>query len=71
MIENLPLLTPDPARTDRLRARCHDRLAKHRRAESEPAVPKRTGLEPAITGALCMIYISAVAAIAAEVLSGQ
>jgi hypothetical protein len=71
MIENLPLLTPDPARADRLRARCQDRLAQHRRVEAEPVLPKRSLLEPAITSGLCAIYISAVAAIAAQVFGGQ
>ena len=28
MIEDLPILAPDPARMERLRARCHDQLAR-------------------------------------------
>jgi hypothetical protein len=71
MIEHLPLLTPDPARTDRLRARCHDRLALQRRAKSEPALPKRALLEPAITSGLCVIYFSTVVITALKVLGGR
>jgi len=71
MIENLPLLSPDPARADRLRARCHDRLARHRRAEAESARPQHAGLERAIVGGLCVIYMSAVMLIAVQVLSGR
>lgn len=71
MIANLTLLTPDPSRADRLRARCHDRLARHRRAEAESAQPKHAGLERAIVGGVCVIYMSAVVLTAVQVLSGR
>ena len=71
MIENLPLLTPDPARAERRRARCHARMAQHRRAEPEAEAPNQSALEPAVVGGLCMIFLSAVAAITAQVFGGR
>ena len=71
MIENLRLLSPDPKRAARLRARCHDRLAQHRRVGAEPTRAKHAGLEWAIVGGVCVIYMSAVVLTAAQVLSGR
>ena len=66
MIEALPLLTPDPRRSDRTLARCHDRLGRrHRRRTTYLAV------ERAIVGGLCVVYISGVALVAIQMLTSQ
>ena len=71
MIENLPRLAPDSVRADRLRARCHDRLARQRHRQ-QPAPPKQARKwEPAIVGGLCLIYFSAVVLTAVQVLSAR
>ena len=76
MIEELPLLTPDPERANRLRARCHTRLERIRHSRHEAALPKRTLVqarrwERALVGGVCVIYISAVVRTALQVLSAQ
>jgi hypothetical protein len=73
MIETLPLLTPDADRGERTRARCHEQLAQ-RRQRLEPS-PKRANtsyllVERALIGVLCTMYISGVALIAIQMLSG-
>ena len=73
MIETLPLLTPDPQRTTRILARCHERLAhRHKRAQ---AAARRTrsrylAVERALFGCLCVMYIAGVALVAFQVLAG-
>jgi hypothetical protein len=74
MIEALPLLKPDPQRGGRTTARCHDRLARQRKRLD--AAVRRTSttylaVERTLVGALCVIYISGVALIAIQVLSGR
>jgi hypothetical protein len=74
MIETLPLLTPDPRRSDRTIARCHQRLARHqRRWIRNDARPHTTylAIERALIGGLCVIYISGVAVVAIRMLNGQ
>ena len=71
MIETLPLLTPDPRRSDQTRARCHERLARtHKRQMIGVARFHRTyiALERALVGGLCVIYITGVALVAIRVL---
>ena len=74
MMEALPLLKPDPRRSERTAARCHDRLAR-RRKRLDTAMrhtnTKYLAVERALVGALCVIYISGVALIAIQVLSGR
>jgi len=49
---------PDRARDARVRARCHAALEKRRRRALSPSRPAwRRGLEPAIVGALCAVYL--------------
>ena len=68
MIQPLPLLTPNAQRGQRTIARCHERLERLR--------PVRRGnttyraVERAIIGGLCLIYLSGVARVAIQVLSG-
>ena len=69
MIEDLPLLTPDPARAERLRARCHDQLARQRRAAREPRL--RWGLEGTVVSGVFVLYAYSVMVIALQVLSGH
>jgi hypothetical protein len=69
MIQPLPLLTPNARRAQRTITRCHERLAR-----LQPVV--RSGnttylvVERALVGALCLIYISGVARVAIQMLSG-
>jgi hypothetical protein len=68
MIQTLPLLTPNAQRSQRTIARCHERLA-HRR----PVRGVNTtylAVERALIGGLCLIYISGVALVAIQMLSG-
>ena len=74
MIEALPLLTPDAHRGARTRARCHEQLARRRkRLESfvKPANTRYLLVERALIGVLCTMYISEVAVIAIQMLSGS
>ena len=69
MIQPLPLLTPNAQRGQRTIARCHERLARLR-----PVVRRDNttylAVERALIGGLCLIYISCVALIAIQMLSG-
>jgi CHASE3 domain sensor protein len=73
MIETLPLLTPDVQRGRRTIARCHERLAR-RRKHLEAAVKdintRYLTVERVLIGGLCVIYISSVALVAIQMLSG-
>ena len=66
MIEQLPMLTPDPARAERLRARCHDRLSRARLRSSAPV----QGWERTFVG-VCSVDLLAVVLYALQVLSGK
>ena len=71
MIGTLPLLTPDPGRSERTIARCHKRLARcQKRGVSNTGRADTTYLvlERALIGGLCVIYISGVAAVTIQVL---
>lgn len=69
MIETLPLLTPDPQRSERTIARSHEQLARrHKRAEAARTNTRYLAVERAIIGGLCVIYISGVALVAIQVL---
>lgn len=64
MIEQLPLLTPDPARARRVSKRCHERLTQQRRrieATEKPVSPGILMIERAIVAGLCALYLSSVA----------
>ena len=69
MIQPLPLLTPNAQRGQRTIARCHQRLARLR-----PVVRRGNttylAVERALIGGLCLIYISGVALVAIQMLSG-
>ncbi len=74
MIQPLPLLTPNAQRGQRTIACCHERLAR-RRQRPEPAVrcgsnTRYLAAERALIGGLCVIYISGVALVAIQMLSG-
>jgi hypothetical protein len=74
MIEDLPLLTPDPRRSARTAARCHDRLTRRRQrldSAARRADSTYATVERALVGALCVVYISGVAIIAIQVLSSR
>ena len=52
-VSRLQILTPDEARTERLRARCRARLG-----DRVPATNHRFG--PALIAGLCVLYLSAI-----------
>lgn len=69
MIEQLPLLVPDAARAERVAARCHATLARHRHrieAATKPAGPRTPAIERAIVLGFCMVYFSAIVLTALE-----
>ena len=72
MIETLPLLTPNAGRGKRTIARCHERLARQRkRLEANVCANARyLAVERVLIGGLCVIYISGVALVAIQMLSG-
>lgn len=64
MIEQLPLLIPDPARAQRVSENCHERLTQHRRrieAAAKPVSPGILIIERALVAGLCALYLSSVA----------
>lgn len=69
MIQPLPLLTPNAQRGQRTIARCHERLA-HLRPVVRHGNTTYLAVERALVGGLCLIYISGVALIAIQMLSG-
>jgi len=69
MIQPLPLLTPNAQRGERTIARCHERLACL--APGDRSGNRiRLAVEGAVIGGLCLIYISGVALVAVQMLSG-
>ena len=69
MIEQLPLLVPDAARTERVAARCRATLARHRQrieAGAKPPGPRRLAIERAVVLGFCMAYLSAIVLTALE-----
>jgi len=74
MIEPLPLLTPNPKRSQRTTARGHERLARRRRRLGRTAGSGNTtylAVERVLNGRLCVIYLSGVALVAIQMLSGS
>ena len=74
MIQPLPLLTPNARRNQRTIARCHERLARRRKrlgAAAGGGNPTYLAIERALVGALCVIYLSGVALVAIQMLSGS
>ena len=69
MIKPLPLLTSNAQRGQRTIARCHQRLARVRPA-GRRGNTRYLAVERALIGGLCLIYISGVAVIAIQMLSG-
>ncbi len=74
MIQPLPVLTPNAQRGQRTVARCHERLARRRRHRGSTAEGGNTtylAVERALVGGLCVIYLSGVALVAIQMLSGS
>jgi hypothetical protein len=74
MIQTLPPLTPNAQRGQRTIERCHQRLARRRKhLEPAPGGGNATYLavERVLIGGLCVIYISGVALVAIQILSGS
>ena len=73
MIESLPLLTPNAQRGARTIARCHQRMGR-RRKQLESAVTRTNAtylaLERALILGFCVLYMSDVALLAIQMLSG-
>jgi hypothetical protein len=58
VIDQLPMLTPDPARAARVIAKCHREMTPR---------PKRSISEPAVLVGVCVLYLLSVALTALEV----
>ena len=58
MIDQLPMLTPDPARAARVIAQCHREMTPR---------PERSISEPAVLAGFCALYLLSVALTALEV----
>ena len=73
MIETLPPLSPDPQRSERTLARCHDRLSRRHKSRITRSHPGATylAIERVIVGGVCVIYISSVALVAMQMLTGR
>lgn len=64
MIKNLPWLTPDASRNEKTIARCHDRLAAHRRkteACNRASGGLALGAERLVVAGFCVAYLIAMA----------
>jgi hypothetical protein len=62
-VSQLPLLTPDPLRSERLRGRCRAKVARRRKpVRRAPAFVESCDriLAPAFVGALSVLYLSAI-----------
>ena len=60
-LARLPAATPDAARSDRVRTRCHAVLSRHRLATERAAARSRArSLAPALVGGFCLTYLTAV-----------
>ena len=74
MIETLPLLTPNAQRGERTIARCHERLARRRKrleAAATRTSARYLAVERVLIGGFCVIYLSGVALVAIQMLSGD
>jgi hypothetical protein len=74
MIETLPLLTPNAQRGERTIARCHERLARRRKrveSASRRTSTKYLAVERVLIVGFCVIYLSGVALVAIQMLSGD
>jgi len=74
MIQPLPLLTPNAQRGRRTITRCHERLARRRKRLGSAAGGTDTtylAVERAFIGGLCVLYLSGVALVAIQMLSGS
>ena len=70
MIQPLPLLTPNAQRGQRTIARCHKRLARLRSVVRRDNNTTYLAVERALIGGLCLIYLSGIAIVAIQMLSG-
>jgi hypothetical protein len=73
MIQPLPLLTSNAQRGQRTIVRCHERLARRRKRLGSAVRRSNTrylAVERALIGGFCLIYISGVAVVAIQMLSG-
>jgi len=58
LIDQLPMLTPDPARAARVIAKCHRHISRH---------SKRRVSEPALLAGFCALYLAWIVLTAFEV----
>ena len=54
----LPSMTPDAARTERVRARCHIRLAGRITRERRRRLVWKQVVAPALVGGFCVVYFA-------------
>jgi hypothetical protein len=69
MIENLPILAPDPARSARTVKRCHEVLARRRReleSREHRAAQKGSTMEQLLVSSVCVVYLVSAARTVAQ-----
>ena len=56
----LPSMAPDAARLERVRARCHARLARRAAGERRRRLVWKQAVAPALVGGFCVLYFALV-----------
>ena len=56
----LPSMAPDAARSERVRARCHSRLANRITRERKRRLLWKQVVAPALVGSFCVVYFALV-----------
>lgn len=72
MIEQLPILTPDAARSERTRMACRKRLERRRRRLERQADANHTGFaaERAVLAGFCVVFMVSVVSNVVRVMLG-
>ena len=60
VLGQLPSMTPDAARIERVRARCHSRLAGRVTRERRRRLIWKQAVGPALVGGFCVVYFALV-----------
>jgi hypothetical protein len=58
VLSGLPSMAPDPARTERVRARCHARLAGRLARDRRRRLVWKQVVAPALVGSFCVVYFA-------------
>jgi hypothetical protein len=60
VLSHLPSMTPDAARGERVRARCHARLAGRLASQRRRRLVWKQVVAPALVGSFCVVYFALV-----------